>query len=137
MTQKEIEDVLAAHADALNQDEELSEQLLAEHAEQADQGLTDRARADELVPLFQLATVLKAALTPVSAPAFKTKLGHELVNYGPPVVVLGRSVSKRKAKAWLALAAAGSVISVAGVVALLLRRVRTMEDVAPQASTAA
>ncbi|HSG17135.1 MAG TPA: hypothetical protein VLE70_12550 [Anaerolineae bacterium] len=127
MTQKEIEDVLAAHADALNQDEELSEQLLAEHAEQA----------DELVPLFQLATVLKAALTPVSAPAFKTKLGHELVNYGPPVVVLGRSVSKRKAKAWLALAAAGSVISVAGVVALLLRRVRTMEDVAPQASTAA
>ncbi len=127
MTQKEIEDLLAAHADALNQEEELSEQLLAEHAEQA----------DELVPLFQLATVLKAALTPVSAPAFKTKLGHELVNYGPPVVVLGRSVSKRKAKAWLALAAAGSVISVAGVVALLLRRVRTMEDVAPQASTAA
>jgi hypothetical protein len=100
---------------------------LTEHPEQA----------EELVTLFQLAAALKAALTPVSAPAFKTRLGHELVNYGPPVVVLGRSVSKRKAKAWLAVAAAGSVISVAGVAALLLRRVRAIEDTAQQASSAA
>ncbi|UCG25204.1 MAG: hypothetical protein JSW55_04175 [Chloroflexota bacterium] len=127
MTHNEIEDVLAAHVDALNQGEELTKELLTEHPEQA----------EELAPLFQLATSLKAALTPVSAPAFKAKLGHELVNYGPPVVVLGRSVSKRKARAWLAVAAAGSVLSAAGVAALLLRRVRSIEDTAPQASTAA
>jgi hypothetical protein len=127
MNQDEIEDALAEHVDALNQDEGLTEQLLTEHPEQA----------EELVTLFQLAAALKAALTPVSAPAFKTRLGHELVNYGPPVVVLGRSVSKRKAKAWLAVAAAGSVISVAGVAALLLRRVRAIEDTAQQASSAA
>ena len=127
MTYNEIEDVLVAHADALNQGEELTEQLLNDHPGQA----------DELVPLFQLAGALKAALTPVSAPAFKARLGHDLVKYGPPVVVLGRSVSKRKARAWLALAAAGSVISAAGLATLLLRRVRTMDEPVAQASTIA
>lgn len=117
MTHNEIEELLTIHADALNRDEELSEQLVAGNSE----------RADELIPLFQLASALKAALTPAVAPAFKTRLGQELVNYGPPVVVLGHSVSKRKAKAWLALAAAGSVISAAGVTALILRRLRAVE----------
>lgn len=127
MTQIQIEDVLAAHADALNQGDGLTEQLLDEHPEQA----------EELLPLLQLAGALKAVLTPVSAPAFKARLGHDLVKYGPPVVVLGRSVSKRKARAWLAVAAAGSVISVAGVATLLFRRVRAMDEPAPQASTVA
>ena len=126
MTHNGIGDILAEHVDALNHGEQLSEQLLREYPEEA----------EELAPLFQLATSLKAALTPVSAPTFKAKLGHELVNYGPPVVVLGRSVSKRNARAWLAVAAAGSLISAAGVAAFLLRRVRTIEDTAPQASTA-
>jgi hypothetical protein len=65
-------------------------------------------------------------------PAFKRELGQELVNYGPPVVALGRSVSKRRARAWLAVAAAGSLISAAGVAALLLRRVRNVEEVTTQ-----
>lgn len=118
MTEHEYEDVLATHADALNRGEALGDQLLAEHAEQA----------EELAPLFQLAGALKAALIPVQAPAFKSRLGHELVSYGPPVVVLGRSVSKRKAKAWLAVAAAGSLLSAAGVAAFLVRRFRTIEE---------
>ena len=122
MSENEVQDVLAQHADGLNRDEELGEQLLTVHAEQV----------DELTPLLQLASALKAALTPVSAPVFKRRLGYELVNYGPPVVVLGRSVSKRRARAWLALAAAGSVISAAGVTALLLRRERGVKEAASQ-----
>ena len=125
MTENEFEDVLAVHADALNRGEELSEQLLTGRAEQS----------EELTTLFQLAAALKAALMPVSALAFKSKLGHELVSYGPPIVVLGRSVSKRKARAWLAVAAAGSLLSTAGVVALLLRRVRTIKEPASRATT--
>jgi len=126
MKEKEIEDVLADHADALNRDEDVSQQLLAAHADQA----------HELAPLLQLAAALKAALMPVRAPAFKNKLGQELVSYGPPVITLGQSVSKRKAKVWLALAAAGSLLSAAGVVAFLLRRMRGVKEPAPQTSTA-
>jgi hypothetical protein len=118
MTEYEYEDVLAVHVDGLNQGEALDEQLLAEHAGQA----------EELAPLFQLAAALKAALIPVQAPAFKNRLGHELVNYGPPIVVLGRSVSKRRARAWIAVAAAGSLLSAAGVAALWLRRVRAIKE---------
>jgi hypothetical protein len=114
MTEKELQDVLAKHADGLNRDEELGELLLARNQEQA----------GDLAPLLQLASALKVALKPVSAPVFQKKLGNELVNYGPPVVVLGRSVSKRRGRAWFAVAAAGSLISVAGVTALFLRRVR-------------
>lgn len=122
MTDREIHDLLDEHADGLLRDEELAQQLLARHQEQA----------GELAPLFQLASALKAALTPVSAPAFKKELGLELVKYGPPVVVLGRSISKRRARAWLAVAAAGSLLSAAGVAALLMRRVRNVEDVTRQ-----
>lgn len=126
MTQEEIQDVLARHADGLNRDEELADELISKHQEQA----------AELAPLLQLASALRAALTPVSAPAFTKELGQELVKYGPPVVVLGRSVSKRRARAWLAVAAAGSLISAAGVTALILRRVRDMKDVTSQPATA-
>ena len=90
----------------------------------------------ELAPLFQLASALKDALTPVSASAFKEKLGYELVSYGPPVVVLGRSVSKRKARAWVAVAAAGSLLSAAGVTALVLRRMRSVKNVTSQPAAA-
>jgi hypothetical protein len=107
--------------------EELSDGLLSSHPD----------HAAELAPLFQLASALKSALTPVSAPAFKKELGYELVKYGPPVVVLGRSISKRRARAWLAVVAAGSVISVAGMAALLLRRVRSVDDVTGQPAAAA
>jgi hypothetical protein len=127
MTETTIEDLLAEHADALNRNEALNETFLAEHPEYA----------SEAVPLFQLAAALKAALTPVSAPVFKTRLGQELVSYGPPVIVLGRSVTKRRNKAWLALAAAGSVISVAGLTALLLHRVRGVEKRAPRQTSLA
>lgn len=127
MSENEIEDILTDHADALNRGQELSEQFLA----------ANEGQAEELAPLLQLAAALKAALTPISAPAFKAKLGQELVSYGPPVITLGRSVSKRKAKTWLALAAAGSLLSAAGVAALFWRRVRGVKEPAPQTSTAA
>lgn len=127
MTEEELQDVLTEHAEGLMRDEELGDELLSSHPD----------HAAELAPLFQLASALKAALTPVSAPAFKKELGYELVKYGPPVVVLGRSISKRRARAWLAVAAAGSLISAAGVAALLLRRVRSVEDVTGQPVAAA
>lgn len=127
MTQDELNDVLAQHADGLARDEELAGRLLSQH----------RDHAAELAPLFQLASALKEALTPViPAPAFRNALGYELVKYGPPVVVLGRSVSKRRARAWLAFAAAGSVLSAAGLAALLLRRVRSVKDVTAQPAAA-
>jgi len=126
MTDKELHDLLDEHGDGLLRDEELGEQLLAQHQDQA----------GELAPLFQLASALKAALTPVSAPTFKKELGYELVKYGPPIIVLGRSVSKRRARAWLAVAAAGSLLSAAGVAALLLRRVRNVDEVTGQPAAA-
>lgn len=126
MTENELQDVLAEHGDGLIRDEELDDQLLAQHPEQA----------AELARLFQLATALKSVLTPVSAPAFKRELGQELVKYGPPVVVLGRSVSKRRARAWLAVAAAGSLISAAGVTALLVRRLRNVDGVTARPAAA-
>lgn len=126
MSEEELQDVLHEHAEGLYRDEDLSDQLLARHQEQA----------GELAVLFQLASALKAALTPVSAPAFKKELGFELVKYGPPMVVLGRSVSKRRARAWLAVAAAGSVLSAAGVTALILRRVRSVKDATAQPAPA-
>lgn len=126
MTGNELQDILATHADGLNRDEDLGDELLSQHQEQA----------AELAPLLQLAAALKAALTPVQASAFKKELGYELVKYGPPVVVLGRSVSKRRARAWLALAAAGSLISAAGVTALLLRRVRAVNETTSQPAAA-
>ena len=126
MTDQELQDLLDEHGDGLLHDEELGEQLLAQHQDQA----------GELAPLFQLASALKAALTPVSAPVFKKELGYELVKYGPPIIVLGRSVSKRRARAWLAVAAAGSLLSAAGVAAFLLRRVRNVEEVTGQPAAA-
>jgi hypothetical protein len=121
MTENELHDVLSEHADGLARDEELAGRLLTQHQEQA----------NELAPLFQLASALKGALTPaIPAPAFRKELGQELVKYGPPLVVLGRSVSKRRA--WVAVAAAGSLLSLAGVVALLLRRVGRVKEVATQ-----
>lgn len=126
MTEKELQDVLAEHAEGLMRDADVGQQLLSQHQEQV----------AELAPLFQLASALKAALVPVSAPAFKKELGHELVQYGPPVVVLGRSISKRRARAWLAVAAAGSLISAAGVAALLLRRPRNVKEVSTQPAAA-
>ena len=119
MTEKELQDILTDHADGLNRGEELSEALLSQHHQES----------DELATLLYLASALKSALTPVTNAAFKERLGHELVSYGPPVVVLGRSISKRRARAWLAVAAAGSVISVAGVTALIVRRLRSVKDV--------
>ena len=121
----EIEDVLDAHAAALNRNKEVGDELLTAHPEQA----------DELRPLIQLASALKAVLVPVSAPAFKARLGQELVTYGPPVVALGPSVTKPRAKAWLALAAAGSLISAAGVTALLLHRLRSVDKITAQPAT--
>jgi len=122
MSEKELQDILTEHADALNRDEELSEVLVSKY----------QGQSGELAPLLNLASALRSALTPVSNAAFKERLGYELVNYGPPVVVLGRSVSKRRARAWLAVAAAGSVISVAGVTALIVRRLRNVKDVTSQ-----
>jgi len=127
MTEEELQNVLTEHAEGLLRDEELGDELLSSHPD----------HVAELAPLFQLAAALKSALTPVSAPAFKKELGYELVKYGPPVVVLGRSISKRRARAWLAVAAAGSVISAAGLAALLMRRVRSVEDVTRQPAAAA
>jgi hypothetical protein len=125
MTKDELHNVLADHVEGLARDEELANRLLSENREQA----------TELAPLFQLASALKEALTPVvPGPAFRRELGQELVKYGPPLVVLGRSVSKRRA--WVAVAAAGSLLSLAGVVALVLRWVGRVKDVATQPTAA-
>ena len=127
MKKKELIELLSDHADALN-------------AGQTGSDMLDRRPTEEnveLASLFLLAEEIKAALIPVPVPAFREQLRRQLKTYEPAKVTIGSSSIGRKQKL-IFVAIAGSTLSVAGIVVVLLRRLRsTTDEVVQPATTAA
>lgn len=112
MKKNELAEILTAHADALIEGRDISAQFLARFPE----------RSAELSPLFQLASSMRSALTPVSSPDFRARLHRQLTDYAPsgPITI---APAARPKLVWL-VAAAGSLLSVAGLALWALRRFR-------------
>lgn len=118
MKRRELTDVLNGHAEILiaegrDQAGEATNILLARYPEST----------AELAPLFKLASDLSTALTLVEVPAFRSQLRQELEAYQPADIVIGPSITRRKQK-WYFVATAGSALSVASIIVVLLRRLR-------------
>ncbi|MCI0394119.1 MAG: hypothetical protein L0332_04490 [Chloroflexi bacterium] len=128
MKRKELEEILIAHANALNEGIDMAAALLARYPE----------RAAELAPLFQLARAIQGALQPVPAPAvFKTRLRQRLQEQQ----VAGRQKAQAARSAgrgmvWWGVAAAGSALSIAGLALFVLRRLRLAQARRTQPATA-
>ena len=115
MKKKERVNILATHAEQLNRGEVT---LTAKHA-----------RETELEPLLAVATAVHQTLTPVKPdPTFREELRHKLVT-GSFEPESNRTVLRHK-PFWLSLAAAGSLLSVVGLILYLFRRSRP-EDASP------
>ncbi|MFZ0546211.1 MAG: hypothetical protein WAM60_12270 [Candidatus Promineifilaceae bacterium] len=126
MNKRELATVLSAHADGLIRGKDTAEYLLADYP-----GATA-----ELGPLLRLAAAIQAALVPVKAPVtFVGRLRSDLMSYSPEVVVKA-PVSGQKVLL-VGVAAAGSVLSVTGLVLLMVRRFKTSDKAGqPTATTA-
>jgi len=121
MKRPDISNVLNGHAEILiaegsDQAGEATNILLARYPEST----------AELAPLFKLASDVKAALVPVAVPAFRSQLRRNLEAYRPADIVIGPSITRRKQK-WFFVAAAGSALSVVGIIVVLLRRLRVSQ----------
>jgi hypothetical protein len=112
MKKDELIDILAAHADALIEGRDISAQFLTRFPEQS----------TELSALFQLASSVRSALTPVSSPDFSSRLQRQLTDYAPSGPITIAPIARPK-MVWL-VAAAGSVLSVAGLAIWAIRRFR-------------
>lgn len=125
MNKDELAEILAAHADALIEGHDISAQYLARFPEQS----------AELSPLFQLASSMRSALTPVSSPEFRARLHRQLTDYAPsgPIAI---APAARPKIVWL-VAAAGSVLSVTGLVLWALRRFRAPASRGAQSAASA
>jgi flagellar biogenesis protein FliO len=125
MKKDELAEILATHADALVEGRDISAQFLAHFPEQS----------AELSSLFQLASSIRSALTPVSSPDFRSRLQSQLTDYAPsgPITI---TPTARPKMVWL-VAAAGSLLSVAGLAIWALRRFRAPGSSAAQPATSA
>ncbi len=110
----EIAELLAEHADGLNLEADVSGQLLEENSD----------HSAELATLFELARSLKTTLVPVNAAAFKASLRHRLEGRSPQPHLIKRITSSQNI-IWVVVAAAGSVLSIAGVLLIVLRKVKS------------
>ena len=125
MKKDELAEILAAHADALIEGRDISAQFLSRFPEQS----------AELSALFQLASSVRSSLTPVSSPDFRSRLQRQLTEYAPsgPITIAPAS---RPRLVWL-LAAAGSLLPVAGLAIWAVRRFRAPESRRTQAASTA
>jgi hypothetical protein len=101
-------------------------ELLALHAEPGDANLSEERPAilsPEITSLMNLASSLKQAMVPVTAASFEARLRQELLGQPSHGVSMGR-VSSGGGPWWLALGALLSGLTVAGLVVLLVRRLR-------------
>jgi hypothetical protein len=127
MNRWKLASILSDHADGLNEGRDMAAHLLADYPQ----------ATAELAPLFQLASSLKRVLVPVRAPVrFVNQLQQDLINYAPPEVVVKAPKSGQRI-ILVGVAAAGSVLSVAGLALLLLRRLRNPGKPGQQAVTTA
>lgn len=127
MNRWKLASILSEHADGLNEGIDTAAQLLADYPQ----------ASAELESLFQLASSLKKVLVPVRAPVnFVSRLHQDLVNYSPPKVVTKEAQSGQRILL-VGVAAAGSVLSVAGLVLLVLRRLKSSGKTGQQAVSTA
>jgi hypothetical protein len=127
MKKRELATILAAHADALMLGNDTADQFLADYPE----------AAAELRPLFRLAAAVHSVLVPVKAPVtFVTRLRRELMDYSRPNIVVRAPISGQKIL-WMGVAAAGSVLSVTGLVFLVARRLKGAGKGGQRAATTA
>ena len=108
-----LDESLTRHADALIKGEDISGQLLAALPE----------HEQELDSLFRLATAIKGSLVPVPVPAFRADLRRALEFQAPAQIAIGRPPARYKTVV-MAAAATGSLLSIAGLSLLLVRRRR-------------
>ena len=121
MSDNVIVEVLAAHAD----------HLIGNEADSADYLTLFPAYRAELGPLLRIAERVKGVLVPVTlSPAFESGLKQELLATATQRAEeqgQGRKVSfLRRRGVLIGAAAVGSVLSVAGIVAALLLRQRSI-----------
>ena len=127
MNKRELVTVLCAHADALNRGVDTAAQYLSDFPD-------DSA---ELVSLFRLAASVQAVLVPVRAPMmFVSRLRKELMTFSQSEIPVKTPVSAQKVL-WVGVAAAGSVLSVTGLVFLVLRRLKGTGKVGGQPAATA
>lgn len=122
MSADELSEVLAIQAEALNRGEDYRPLLLAAPPDQR----------PELEALFDLAAAVKDALVPVPVPAFREQLRRALEYEGASRLMIGRPRSGRKTF-WMAAAATGSVLSIAGLSVFFYRRRRGSATPTPTA----
>jgi len=113
MKQDLLAEALTRHADALNKGEDISGQLLASQPE----------HEQELDSLFHLATAIKGSLVRVPVPAFRGDLRRALEFQAPAQISVGRPPARYKTVV-MAAAATGSLLSIAGLSLILVRRRR-------------
>jgi len=123
MSENMVAEILAAHADHLAGDKANGEDYLDLFP----------AYRSELGPLLRVAERVKAALAPVTpSPEFKVGLKQDLLAAAVRRVEerkVDRRVSFLNRRRVLIGAAVGSVLSVAGIIAALIWRQRTMARV--------
>lgn len=126
MKNRKMRDLLDKHARSLIKGVNEDESLLARYPDDA----------EELRSLFQLASALKAALVPVKTPEpFKPELKQQLASITPSEITINDSSLKQRR--WIVVAAAGSALSVLGIVLYIVRRIRAASQTAQPATTVA
>lgn len=127
MNRWELAAILSAHADGLIEGVDTADQLLSEYPQ----------ASAELGSLFGLAAALQSVLVPVRAPVrFVSRLHEDLMTYSPAESTVKAPRSGQKVLL-VGVATAGSVISVAGLVLLVLRRLRGSGEAVQQPVTTA
>lgn len=127
MKRRELVTILSAHADGLIRGDDTADQYLSEYPDYA----------AELRPLFHLASSIQSVLVPIKAPVtFVGRLREELMAYSPPEITVKAPITGQKVLL-LGVAAAGSVLSVMGLVVFVLRRLRGSGKAGQQAATTA
>jgi hypothetical protein len=114
MKHNPITETLSRHVEALIRGEDIAANLLAERP------LQDQ----ELEPLMNLAAAIKQALVPVPVPAFRADLHRALAYQAPAQIAIGRPPARYK-NVVMAAAATGSLLSIAGLSLILVRRRRS------------
>ncbi len=118
MNQRELQTILADHADQLINGQDQTEFLIQKYA----------AEVQELAPLLRLAQRLRAVLIPVSPrTAFIQQLHQDLLQADRQLTVAMPENGRRPA--WWGAATLGSLLSLVGLL-LYLRRQRTRPGLA-------
>jgi hypothetical protein len=125
MTEEEFSEFIADHTDAMQVNNDISVNLLAE----------ERDESTDLRMLFALSNSLKAVLFPVKAPSFKASLRHRLESRQQEKPRF-RALASRQKIVWIVVATVGSLLSITGVVLLVLRKLKTPGKAERQPATA-